>query len=329
MNREKNGFIELHAHLDGAITADIARELADITGVRMPMSDSELSQSLTVSDDCGSLADFLNAFELPLRLLQTPEAIALAVRRVSESMARCGVLYAELRFAPQLHTRCGMSQEDAVTAALHGLRMCDIPTNLILCMMRGADNAAANEETLAIAERYAVLDGGVVGIDLAGDEAAYPTRDFEPILSRAASLGIPLTVHAGEAGSGADIAAAMRAGCRRIGHGVRIDGHSKLICEAIERGITFELCPTSNRVTGAVPDMAEYPMHRLMDAGARVALCTDDPAILGTTLCSEFSYAESCLSINIEDRRSLIRCAIDGAFTSDLRKDALRLKLNV
>ena len=324
-----SGLIELHAHLDGSITPEIAEELSVISGVSLPKDIRKLSEILSVSENCGNLSYFLRSFELPLKLLQTYESLALAVRLVSDRMARDGVIYVELRFAPQLHTRCGMSQEDAVCAALDGLRQCCIPTNLILCMMRGEKNIAANEETLRIAEKYVVRDGGVVALDLAGDEAAYPTRLYAPILSRASSSGIPLTVHAGEAGELSDLETAIRSGCKRIGHGVRIDGADELISEAICRGITFELCPTSNRITGAVKYMSEYPLSRFIDRGLQVALCTDDPAILGITLGHEYFYAEEKLGLTLERRRAVQRNAICGAFTSEERKASLINIINI
>ena len=156
----KNGcYIDLHAHLDGSVTVDIAKKLAALQNIALPAdNDKELLTLLSVPDSCESLNDFLQCFDLPGRLMQTPEGLQNAVTLVLENMALDGVIYAELRFAPQFHTLGGMTQEQAVQAAVAGLKNAPIPGNLILCCMRGEGNEKANEETLALAKKYLVRD---------------------------------------------------------------------------------------------------------------------------------------------------------------------------
>ena len=122
-NKYANKYIDLHLHLDGAITLDIAKKLASLQNIELPTdNDEELEKLLSVPDDCESLNDFLQCFELPLTLLQTPEGLTEAVRLVSDNIQSQGVIYAEIRWAPQLHTDNGMTQEDAIKAALEGLK---------------------------------------------------------------------------------------------------------------------------------------------------------------------------------------------------------------
>ena len=136
-----NKYIELHAHIDGAITVDIAKKLAKLQNVTLEAkNDEELCSMLTVSDDCESLNDFLKCFELPLKLLQTKEGLSEAVYLILEDMRKNNVIYAELSFAPQLHTQQGMTQNMAIEAALDGIKRALIPANLILCCMRGDGN---------------------------------------------------------------------------------------------------------------------------------------------------------------------------------------------
>ena len=188
----KNGcYIDLHAHLDGSVTVDIAKKLAALQNIALPAdNDKELLTLLSVPDSCESLNDFLQCFDLPGRLMQTPEGLQNAVTLVLENMALDGVIYAELRFAPQFHTLGGMTQEQAVQAAVAGLKNAPIPGNLILCCMRGEGNEKANEETLALAKKYLVRDHGVTAMDLAGAEALFPTVNYLDLFEEAKAAGI-------------------------------------------------------------------------------------------------------------------------------------------
>ncbi len=322
------GYIDLHLHLDGAVTVPIARKLAALQGISLPAEDDEeLKKLLQVPPDCTSLDDFLKCFALPGSLMQTPEGLKQAVKLVLEDIESQGVVYAEIRFAPQFHVSGGMTQEDAVQAALEGLRDINdssgIHANLILCLMRLADNREANLETLRLAERYLVPDGGVVAIDLAGAEALYPTKDYEDIFKQAAKAGIPYTIHAGEADGADSVRAAVDFGARRIGHGVRSTEDPGLLRLLAEQHITLEMCPTSNRQTHAVEDMSSYPLIRFMEAGIPVTLNTDDPAIEGTTIAEEFTYMEELLGLGEEQRKQLYINAVDAAFTTDEIKKKL------
>ena len=172
-----NHYIDLHAHLDGCITPEIARRLAALQQITLPAAtDEELLSLLSVPDTCENLNDFLKCFDLPLSLLQTEEALEEAVYLILSEMKEDGVIYAELRFAPQFHTQKEMTQETAIHAALRGLKRAPIPGNLILCCMRGDLNQKENLETLELAKKYLVEDGGVVAIDLAGAEALFSNR---------------------------------------------------------------------------------------------------------------------------------------------------------
>ena len=153
-------YIELHLHLDGAITIDIAKKLADLQEIILPAADDrELLKLLSVPEECENLNDFLKCFALPLTLLQTKEGIREAVYLVMEEQKKQGVVYAEIRFAPQLHCEKGLTQEDAVLAAVEGLKKSAVMGNLILCCMRGGDNDRENRETVELAKKYLVKNG--------------------------------------------------------------------------------------------------------------------------------------------------------------------------
>lgn len=324
------GYVDLHAHLDGAISVCIAKQLAEMQGIELPAAnDAELLDLLSVPDTCTSLNDFLTCFEQPLSLLQTPRALREAVRLVAGEMAEEGVAYTELRFAPQLHGLDGMTQEEAVRAAIAGLEDAEIPANLILCCMRGAGNETANEETIELASKYLVEDGGVVALDLAGAEALFPTYNYLDLFGRARELGVPYTIHAGEAAGPGSVRDALKMGAARVGHGVRAAVDDALVDELAERGIPLEMCPTSNRQTCAVSNMDEYPLTDYLERGVCVTLNTDDKAIERTTLAQEFAYAENELGATPEQLDTMTENAVEAAFTSDGTRAELRRKLGL
>ena len=325
----KNGcYIDLHAHLDGSVTVDIAKKLAALQNIALPAdNDEELLTLLSVPDSCESLNDFLQCFDLPGRLMQTSEGLQNAVTLVLENMAQDGVIYAELRFAPQFHTLGGMTQEQAVQAAVAGLKNAPIPGNLILCCMRGEGNEKANEETLALAKKYLVKDHGVTAMDLAGAEALFPTVNYLGLFEEAKEAGIPYTIHAGEADGPESVRTAIQTGTKRIGHGVR-SMEDEAVMELIrEKGITLEMCPTSNRQTHAIPDMKQYPLVRFLESGIRVTVNTDDMGIERTCLSKEFDYLKREFGLTEEQQKQVVLNAADAAFASEETKKMLREKI--
>lgn len=318
-------YIDLHLHLDGAITLDIAKKLAKIQNIKLPAeNDEELGRLLTVPDDCESLNDFLKCFEFPLSLMQTPEGLSESVRLVADNIREQGVVYTEIRFAPQNHTRKGMTQEDAVKAALDGLNKTDLKANLILCCMRGEENEEKNEETLELTKKYLVEDGGVVAMDLAGAEAIYPTKNYRELFAKATEYGVPFTIHAGEAAGAESVALAVEYGAKRIGHGVRIFENPEVVQLVKKKGVYLEMCPTSNRQTHAIEDMSSYPLIDYLNEGIKVTLNTDDMGIEGTTLADEYRYMEREFNLTAEQEKILLQNAIDAAFTTDTVKEELR-----
>lgn len=323
-------YIDLHLHLDGAITMDIAKKLAALQNIKLPAeNDEQLKKLLTVPDTCTSLNDFLKCFALPDALMMTQEGISEAVYLVAENIRQQGVIYAEIRFAPQNHTEKGMSQEEAVQAALEGLKRTELKANIILCCMRGEGNEAANYETLELTKKYLVEDGGVTGMDLAGAEALYPTSKYAALFAKAREYDIPFTIHAGEAAEAESVRYAIEYGAARIGHGVRIREDDS-VCELVKnKGIFLEMCPTSNRQTHAVENMKDYPFIKYLNEGIKVTLNTDDMAIEGITLAEEFRYIENEFGLTSEQKKLILNNAVDAAFTSATVKEELKKELGL
>ena len=161
-------------------------------------------------------------------------------------------------------------------------------------------------------------------MDLAGAEALYPTENYRELFAKAKELGVPFTMHAGEAAGPESVRHAIEYGASRIGHGVRIFEDPELIALVREKGIALEMCPTSNRQTHAVEDMADYPFMQFLEDGIRVTLNTDDMGIEGTTLAKEFRYMEETFALSPEQERIVLANAVDAAFTTDEVKDKLR-----
>lgn len=323
-------YMDLHLHLDGAITVDIAKRLAALQKLALPtQDDEELLALLSVPRECESLNDFLTCFAFPLSLLQTREGIREAVHLVLEKIRQQGVIYAEIRFAPQLHTEQGLSQEDAIQAAMEGLQESSLPANLILCCMRGAETHEANVETVELAKKYLVRHGGVVAVDLAGAEALFPTEDYREEFALAKKYGIPFTIHAGEAAGAESVRAAIEMGACRIGHGVRIYEDAELMNLIREKGIFLEMCPTSNRQTRAVEDMSQYPLLHYLELGIRVTINTDDMGISRITLSGEFQYIRDSFGLSEEQEQQLRRNAVDAAFTDVATKKQLLKQFNL
>jgi len=314
-------YIDLHVHLDGAITVDIAKELAEMQGIDLlAENDEELAKFLSVPEDCENLDHFLECFDIPIMLLQTPEAIERAVYRVQENLKAQGIIYTELRFAPCFFTQNGLSQEEVVEAALKGLEQSDLRTNLILCCMRSSELHESNMETVEVAKKYLVKNNGIVALDLAGGEASNPTCNFAKEFELAANYSIPFTIHSGEAGGSQNVRDAIKFGAKRIGHGIRISDDEELLQEIVEKRIVLEMCPTSNRQTKAVADMKDYPLRNFMNRNIKVTINTDDPSVCNTDIKTEYDYIQNNFGITEEDKYRLMLNAAQSAFTNDLTK---------
>lgn len=323
--KHERKYADLHCHLTGAVTARIAKRLAEMQGLCLPArTDEELERMIRVAPDCACLNEFLELFRLPCSLMQTRESLKEGAYLVAEGLRESGTVYAEIRFAPQSHTRQGLTQEEAIRSVLAGLAKSELKTNLILCCMRWAEKEAVNLETVALAKKYLVHDGGVVALDMAGDEKQYPIEEFANVFSSAREYGIPFTIHAGEAAGPESVRKAVLFGAKRIGHGVSIYRDERVMELVRDKGVCLEMCPSSNRITKAFCDLSKYPLKEYLDYGIRVTVNTDDPAILGTDIAKEYRCMTELLGLSAEQERQIVENAIDAAFTTDAVKNELR-----
>lgn len=320
--------IDLHLHLDGSLPIRTVSKLAKIQRITLPESDdAQIKKLLSVNEKVQSLNDYLKCFDLPLSLLQSRESVELAVYELLEELAIQGLVYAEIRFAPQLHTKNGATQQEIIESAISGLVMAQnqfpIKSNLILCLMRGGSEEA-NRETVLLAEKY--LGCGVCAIDLAGAEALYKTAIYKELFSFARSLGVPFTIHAGEADTAQSVRDAVSFGARRIGHGVAAVDDGELLCEMREKNISIECCLKSNLQTKAVAELINHPIKRFLEFGINATINTDNMTVSDTTIKNEITLFKAVMPE--VSPQALLDNAINSAFLSQDERAELKRRLN-
>jgi adenosine deaminase len=235
-------------------------------------------------------------------VLQTEAALERCTYELCLDSAAETIDYLEVRWAPRLHLREGLTVDAVIGAVLRGLEAAPIVAVAIVCAMRGHE-VAENVALARTAGAYAGL--GVVGFDLAGDEARYPAAPHRPAFEAARAAGLRLTCHAGEAGVPESVEEALDLGVERVAHGV-IGARSPRIVERIrESGVVLDVCPTANWKTRAVPSLADHPLPDLVRAGVRCTISTDSRTVAGTTLSREFELAETEMGLTEDE---LLRC---------------------
>ena len=314
--------IDLHLHLDGAITVDIAKKLARVQGIELPTEDDEkLKKLLTVPEDCASLNDFLKCFELPGSLMMTKEGIREAVYLVSENIKSQGIIYAEIRFAPTFHTRKGLTKAEVIETLITGLNQSSkVKTNIIACLHRNV-SMEDNYDTLNVVKDY--IGKGVCALDLAGAEDMYPLQQFLPLFEKANELNIPYTIHAGENGGPLEVEKAVEIGSRRIGHGIHSIESEHTLEILKNNNVLLEICPTSNVQTNAIDVYENHPIKEFFDNGIKVCINTDNRTISNITLCEEYQKLQDTFGFTIEDFKTMNGNAINGAFISQEEKQEL------
>lgn len=309
--------IDLHLHLDGSLRPETVRELLVDEGIELSLE--EVSGMLTVSKDCKNLNDYLRTFEYPVKVLQKASNIERVVKELGMDLHAEGLTYAEVRFAPLLSTKAGLTIDEVVEAAIRGATKAmdecrGFRMGLILCCMRG-DNHEANLDTVRAAGKY--LGDVVCALDLAGAEALYDTELFEEEFRLARELGIPFTIHAGEAAGPESIWKALEMGAKRIGHGIRCIEDDALVEYLIRHEIPLEICPTSNMQTRVFGDMDEYPLKELFLMGVHTTLNTDNRTVSDTDLKSEREFAKKYCRMTDEELDAMEEYSRQAVFLKD------------
>ncbi len=265
---------ELHCHLDGAVRVSTAEELSGRRGLRM-----------VAPDDCPSQAEYIKYFDDAIAVMQTEAALERIAYELCADSADENIDYLEVRWAPRLHLRDGLTVDRVIEAVLRGLAAGPITAAAIVCAMR----QHAPEDNVELARRAGRFAGkGVVGFDLAGDEARYPASPQRAAFSAARASGLHLTCHAGEAGEPSSVEEALDLGVERIAHGVIGARDPRIVDRVRQEGVVLDMCPTANWKCKAVRSYAEHPLPRLVRTGVRCTISTDSRTVAATTLSREF-----------------------------------------
>ncbi|MEU3528661.1 adenosine deaminase [Streptomyces sp. NPDC038707] len=325
----------LHDHLDGGLRPATVVELADAAGHTLPTTDpGELAAWYVEAANSGDLVRYIATFEHTLAVMQTREGLLRTAEEYVLDLAADGVVYAEVRYAPELMLKGGLTLPEVVEAVQEGLAAgmakaaaagTPVRVGTLLCGMRMFDRVREAAE-LAVAYR----DAGVVGFDIAGAEDGFPPADHLDAFAYLRAESMPFTIHAGEAHGLPSIHQALQVcGAQRIGHGVRltediVDGKpGRLASWVRDRRIALEMCPTSNLQTGCATSIAEHPVTALKDLGFRVTLNTDNRLVSGTTMTREMSLLVEQAGWTVEDLRTVTVNALKSAFVPFDERTAL------
>jgi len=322
----------LHDHLDGGLRPATIVELAAETGYdALPTTDvEELGRWFVEAADSGSLVRYLETFAHTVGVMQTQAALVRVAAECAQDLAADGVIYAEVRFAPELHVTRGLSLDEVVQAVLEGFRLGEdaaaaaghpIRVRALLTAMR---TAARSREIAELVVDY--RDQGVVGFDIAGAEAGFPPSRHLDAFEYLRGESCHITIHAGEAFGLPSIHEAVAfCGCERLGHGVRIvddiavgaDGEAslgRLATYVRDLRIPLELCPSSNVQTGAAASIAEHPIGLLARLRFRVTVNTDNRLMSGTSMTREMLLLSEAFGWGLDEMAWLTVNALKSSF---------------
>jgi adenosine deaminase len=343
--------ISLHDHLDGGLRPQSIVEMAGEIGLALPADNAkDLRKWFEKSADSGSLVEYLKTFDVTTAVMQTREHLTRVAREFVLDLANDGVIYGEIRWAPEQHLTRGLSLDETVEAVQDGLeegmqQVSEqggyIRTGQLVTAMRHADRGLEIAE-LAVRHR----NNGVVGFDIAGAEKGFLPSRHKVAFDYLASELFPVTVHAGEADGIESIKDAIVSGrALRLGHGVRLiedimfsrnDGETDLVvlgpvAEWVhDRGIVLETSPSSNLQTGAISllgeTMADHPFDILYDLGFKVTVNTDNRLMSGTSLTRELELLVDTFGYGLEDLEIFQMNAAEGAFQAiDDREELIEM----
>lgn len=330
--------VVLHDHLDGGLRPQTVIDLAALIGHPLPATEPDaLATWFVTAASSGSLPQYLETFEHTVAVMQTASALERVAREAVEDLVADGVIYAELRWAPEQHLRQGLTLQTAVEAVQRGLvsgiaaaadRGKSVHIGQILTALRHADHWDEVAE-LAVANR----DDGVVGFDLAGAEVGFPADRLTAVWRYLADSAFPVTIHAGEADGVSSIATAVHRGqALRIGHGVRLVDDLTTTLDGVRLGrtarwvrdqqIALELCPSSNVQTGAAESIAKHPVSVLRDLDFAITINPDNRLMSGTSMSREMSLLIAEARWTVED---LLDATLAAAWSAFIPHDERRI----
>lgn len=323
--------VELHRHLEGSLRLDTMLEVARQHGITIPADVLRLSTLVQVQqEDKLTYKNFLAKFNTLRLFYRSPDVIYRITREAIEDAAKDNVKYMELRFTPVALSRAErFPLQDVITwvmnSAKEAAEKCNMIVRLIVSVNRHESTDLAEQVAWISAEHQ---KDGIVGLDLAGNEAEFPSKPFYGIFKEAKQAGLHVTIHAGEWGPATNVKEAIEElGAERIGHGVRVVEDRDISAMARERGTAFEVCVTSNYQSGVVHSLESHPLMNMLDAGINVTINTDDPSISRITLSHEYYTACKELHMQQSTLKQRILCAAQAGFLAQDEKEKLVMQL--
>ena len=324
--------VELHRHLEGSLRLDTMVEIARQHGITLPADVLRLSTLVQVQEeDKFTFQNFLSKFNTLRLFYRSPDAIHRITREAIEDAAKDNVRYLELRFTPVALSRAErFPLQDVIdwvmTSAKDAAKKHNVIVRLIASVNRHESTDLA-EQVAWISAEY--IEDGIVAMDLAGNEAEFPSQPFYGIFKEAKQAGLHVTIHAGEWGPAPHVKEAIEEiGAERIGHGVRVLEDENIVALARERGTAFEVCVTSNYQSGVVNSLDTHPLMSMVEAGLNVTINTDDPSISRITLSHEYYTACKDLQMPQSTLKERIMAAAQAGFLAENEKRNLVQQLN-
>lgn len=319
--------VELHRHLEGSLRLQTMLDVAQAHGISLSDNILRLSDMVQVQDeDPLTFQNFLAKFNTLRLFYKSPDVIHRVTREAVEDAARDNVQYMELRFTPVALSRAERFPLHDVmdwvcTSAAAAAEKFGIQVRLIASVNRHESPELAEQVAWLAA---AHIEDGIVGIDLAGNEAEFSAKPFAGIFNEAKQAGLHLTIHAGEWGGADNVREAVeQVGAERIGHGVRVMEDENVVALTRERSTTFEVCVTSNYQSGVVPALSAHPLPRMLQAGLNVTLNTDDPSVSRIDLSHEFKLVREDLGVPLDILKERVLAAAQAAFLPEEEKSIL------
>jgi adenosine deaminase len=312
---------ELHVHLEGTAPPDLIRRLAERNGLPVPEGVfADGGHRFAYTD----FLDFLETYNRAASVIRTGDDYRDVTYEYLASCARDGAIYVELIVSPDHAALVGLAHGEHLDGIARGIddarKDHGIESRMLITAIRHFGVEQAAEVARYAADRPHRY---VVGFQMSGDEENFPPGDYAEAYRIAAEAGLGCTVHAGEWAGAESVRAALGLPVRRIAHGVRAIEDPALVAELAEREIVLECCPTSNVVLGVFPSWEEHPLPRLMAAGVRVTLGSDDPPYFGASIGGEYAVCRERFGFDDEALGRITRSAIEAAFCEERLKQSL------
>ena len=315
--------IELHLHLDCSLSYDVVKKIDPTVDL------NQYKSSFQAGQGCSSLKDYIKCADNAIKLMQTKENLEFIVEDLFKQLHEDNVIYVEIRFAPLLHCEGELNAEKVVeiicNSASIQAKKYNIDYGLILCTLRHYSEEESLK-TVKLVDQFS--KNGVVGFDIAADEAGYPIDNHIKAFAYAKNNNLNITAHAGEAkGSESIWETINKLYAKRIGHGVRCLEDKKLVKFLSDNNYHLEICLTSNIMTNTFNSFVDHPINEIYDSSISLSINTDGRTISNTNLSKEYAIAHNELNWSVEKIIQSNLNAVEHSFTSNEIKEKLRKQL--